>query len=149
MESKVFFLHRICLHIPSCGCRLTFWLSNTIISGNSKDLVSSNHSGSNRRRKTEGDGNAKIASSQMWKGDKNESTATLGYECFGNWDDPHVFISALEKVEAWIFSRIVESIWWQVISYSYPGPAEHMLRPKANSKQITLIGFVSCFHKLS
>lgn len=73
-------------------------------------MVLSNHAGSNRRRKTEGDGNAKIASSQRWKGDKNE--------CFGNWDDPHVFISALEKVEAWIFSRIVESIWWQVMSYS-------------------------------
>ncbi|XP_039682774.1 uncharacterized protein [Medicago truncatula] len=93
--------------------RLTFWLSNTIvlrtiISQNSKDMVLSNHAGSNRRRKTEGDGNAKIASSQRWKGDKNE--------CFGNWDDPHVFISALEKVEAWIFSRIVESIWWQTLT---------------------------------
>ncbi|MCH91004.1 hypothetical protein A2U01_0011928, partial [Trifolium medium] len=97
--------------------RLTFWLSNTIvlrtiISRNSKDLVSSNHGGSNRRRKSDGDGNGKISSSQKWKGGKTENT-TIGYECFGNWDDPHVFISALEKVEAWIFSRIVESIWWQ------------------------------------
>ncbi|KAL5080605.1 hypothetical protein RYX36_009026 [Vicia faba] len=51
-----------------------------------------------------------------WKGGKNESKEALGYECFGNWDDPHVFISALEEVEAWIFSRIVESIWWQTLT---------------------------------
>lgn len=31
-----------------------------------------------------------------------------------DWHDPQTFIVALEKVEAWIFSRIVESIWWQV-----------------------------------
>lgn len=30
------------------------------------------------------------------------------------WETPHTFIRELEKVEAWIFSRIVESIWWQV-----------------------------------
>ncbi|WJX29771.1 hypothetical protein P8452_18376 [Trifolium repens] len=108
----------------ACGndvSRLTFWLSNTIvlrtiISRSSKDLVSSNHGGSNRKRKSEADGNGKISSTQRWKGGKNESTAALGYECFGNWDDPHVFISALEKVEAWIFSRIVESIWWQTLT---------------------------------
>ncbi|KAF2316486.1 hypothetical protein GH714_041827 [Hevea brasiliensis] len=35
---------------------------------------------------------------------------------FGDWEDPHEFISALEKVEAWIFSRIVESIWWQTLT---------------------------------
>lgn len=31
-----------------------------------------------------------------------------------NWRDPQTFIVALEKVEAWMFSRIVESVWWQV-----------------------------------
>ncbi|CAK8533137.1 unnamed protein product [Lathyrus sativus] len=102
--------------------RLTFWLSNaivlrTIISQNSKDLVSSNHGGSDRRRKTGKNGNGRIASSsQRLKGGKNESIKSLGFECFGNWDDPHVFISALEEVEAWIFSRIVESIWWQTLT---------------------------------
>lgn len=118
------------LKLHSSDYRLTFWLSNTIvlrtiISRNSKDLVvSSNHGGFDRRRKSETNGNGKIASSsQRWKGGKNESTKALGYESFGNWDDPHVFISALEEVEAWIFSRIVESIWWQVMPYSYLGPA--------------------------
>lgn len=31
-----------------------------------------------------------------------------------SWQDPKTFLVALEKVEAWIFSRIVESVWWQV-----------------------------------
>ncbi|KAK7266920.1 hypothetical protein RIF29_19581 [Crotalaria pallida] len=96
--------------------RLTFWLSNaivlrTIISQTTKDLVQSNPAGSSRRRKTEGEGYGKIASPLRWK-----NHTALGYEGFGNWDDPNVFISALEKVEAWIFSRIVESIWWQTLT---------------------------------
>ena len=35
-------------------------------------------------------------------------------EHFHSWEDPETFLVALEKVEAWIFSRIVESVWWQV-----------------------------------
>lgn len=31
-----------------------------------------------------------------------------------DWGDRDVFTLALEQVEAWIFSRIVESVWWQV-----------------------------------
>lgn len=38
-----------------------------------------------------------------------------------DWDDLQTFTGLLEKFEAWIFSRIVESVWWQVISpYSVP-----------------------------
>lgn len=29
-------------------------------------------------------------------------------------EDVSAFIIALEKVESWLFSRIVESLWWQV-----------------------------------
>lgn len=39
-------------------------------------------------------------------------------EYFHNWLDPETFLVALEKVEAWIFSRIVESVWWQVGSFA-------------------------------
>jgi len=100
--------------------RLTFWLSNTvalrtIISRTVKDP--SNPAGSGRRRKTEEEGHGKITASLRVNGlhpRKNENTA-LGYGGFGNWDDPQVLISALEKVEAWIFTRIIESIWWQVM----------------------------------
>ncbi|KAK7316121.1 hypothetical protein VNO77_34852 [Canavalia gladiata] len=103
--------------------RLTFWLSNTIvlraiISQNTKDLIPSNPAGSSRRRKTEGERYSKITTSIRLKGlytGKHENTE-LGYGGFGNWDDPQVFMLALQKVEAWIFSRIIESIWWQTLT---------------------------------
>ncbi|KAF7801680.1 uncharacterized protein G2W53_040791 [Senna tora] len=92
--------------------RLTFWLSNaivlrTIICQTTKDMVPPVSVGSN--------GN--LTPSLRWKGSsprKNEYAAAE-YKCFDNWDDPYVFMSALEKIEAWIFSRIVESIWWQTL----------------------------------
>lgn len=31
-----------------------------------------------------------------------------------DWEDVKTFVLALEQLEAWIFSRIVESVWWQV-----------------------------------
>ncbi|XP_020232590.1 uncharacterized protein LOC109812935 [Cajanus cajan] len=117
--------------------RLTFWLSNTIvlrtiISRTIKDLVPSNPDGSGRRRKIEGEEvHGKITTSLKLKGlypRKNENTA-LGYGGFGNWDDPQVFISALEKVEAWIFSRIIESIWWQTLT-------PHMQHTKLTNKEV-------------
>lgn len=47
---------------------------------------------------------------------KNESYGKgKSTEEFDGWEDPVTFTTALEKVEAWIFSRIVESVWWQVI----------------------------------
>ncbi|KAK7271128.1 hypothetical protein RJT34_26772 [Clitoria ternatea] len=116
--------------------RLTFWLSNTIvlrtiISRVAKDSVPSNSAASSRRRKTEGEGYGHITSSLRLKGlytGKNENTE-LGYGGFGNWDDPHVFILALEKVEAWIFSRIIESIWWQTLT-------PHMQHTKLTNREV-------------
>lgn len=31
-----------------------------------------------------------------------------------NWEDIESFTQALEKLEAWIFSKITKSLWWQV-----------------------------------
>lgn len=30
------------------------------------------------------------------------------------WEDIDTFLYALERTESWIFSRIIQSIWWQV-----------------------------------
>ncbi|XP_061356295.1 uncharacterized protein LOC133300730 [Gastrolobium bilobum] len=109
----------------ACGndvSRLTFWLSNsimlrTIISQTSKYLTLSNTAVPSTRRTT-GEGNGKIVQPLIWKGfspRKSENIA-VEYGGFSNWDDPNVFTAALEKVEAWIFSRIVESIWWQSLT---------------------------------
>lgn len=40
-------------------------------------------------------------------------------ESFDDWDDHQTFLIALEKFESWIFSRIVESVWWQVNPYYF------------------------------
>ena len=31
-----------------------------------------------------------------------------------DWQETTTVLAALEKIESWIFSRIVESVWWQV-----------------------------------
>ncbi|XP_039059917.1 uncharacterized protein LOC120203813 [Hibiscus syriacus] len=44
---------------------------------------------------------------------QEESDST---ESCNDWVDPHTFLLALEKFEAWIFSRIIESVWWQTLT---------------------------------
>jgi hypothetical protein len=31
-----------------------------------------------------------------------------------DWQETGTFVFSLERVESWIFSRLVESVWWQV-----------------------------------
>lgn len=51
-----------------------------------------------------------------WKGNSgSRQTSKNGLMLQGDdWKETQTFTTALEKVESWIFSRIVESIWWQV-----------------------------------
>ncbi|MED6134980.1 hypothetical protein PIB30_042013 [Stylosanthes scabra] len=113
----------LALVAKACGNdvpRLTFWLSNSIvlrmiISQSTKDMAPSSPAGYRMRRKR-AEGNGKIAQPLVWKGLSARKSEKTAYGAFGSWDDPNVFISALEKVEAWIFSRIVESIWWQSLT---------------------------------
>ncbi|KAK8659509.1 hypothetical protein V6N13_029709 [Hibiscus sabdariffa] len=44
---------------------------------------------------------------------QEESNST---ESSNVWVDPQTFLLALEKFEAWIFSRIIESVWWQTLT---------------------------------
>ncbi|KAJ6754427.1 EEIG1/EHBP1 PROTEIN AMINO-TERMINAL DOMAIN PROTEIN [Salix purpurea] len=70
--------------------RLTFWLSNSVVL---RTIISQT-----------------IEVSPSRKGNN------VLYEDSSDWEDPHAFTSALERVEAWIFSRIIESIWWQTLT---------------------------------
>jgi hypothetical protein len=101
--------------------RLTFWLSNsvvlrTIISQATGDLELPLSAGAYIERNGGRKVNNKVSSTLKWKasspGKEENSKALFGI--FNKWEDPHTFTSALEKIEGWIFSRIVESIWWQV-----------------------------------
>ncbi|ESQ50003.1 hypothetical protein EUTSA_v10020012mg [Eutrema salsugineum] len=98
--------------------RLTFWLSNTIIlreiisDANAEEELPVSAGPGPRRSKTQIEETEK-RSSLRWK---ESSLSKKDIESFGAWDDPKTFITALEKVEAWIFSRVVESIWWQTLT---------------------------------
>nr|XP_034920325.1 uncharacterized protein LOC118053218 isoform X3 [Populus alba] len=48
------------------------------------------------------------SSGEVEKTDRTESS--------DEWAEPQPCIAALKKVEAWIFSRIVESVWWQTLT---------------------------------
>ncbi|VFQ71475.1 unnamed protein product [Cuscuta campestris] len=78
--------------------RLTFWLSNTIML------------------------RAIVSQTAVETVDKNRPCKE-----HINWGDMETFTLALEQVEAWIFSRIVESLWWQTFT-------PHMQRTVARTK---------------
>lgn len=61
---------------------------------------------------------SKAASTLKWKASSpnKKENGNARHGSSGDWEDTHTFTSALEKVEAWIFSRIIESIWWQVLN---------------------------------
>lgn len=109
------------LFFPFSDYRLMFWLSNSVVlrtiisqgTGNTELPLSS---GSGRKWNGGGKVENKESSQLKWKGSSpgRKENAKALYGSLGNWEDPHMFVSALEKIEGWIFSRIVESIWWQV-----------------------------------
>ncbi|XP_074274333.1 uncharacterized protein LOC141598558 [Silene latifolia] len=84
--------------------RLTFWLSNSIIlRAMVKQIIE------------EIPGSAELIRSETKAGrKKSEKKSPINdIDILGDWEDPQTFIMALEKVEAWIFFRIVEGLWWQ------------------------------------
>ncbi|PPS10695.1 hypothetical protein GOBAR_AA09943 [Gossypium barbadense] len=52
-----------------------------------------------------------------------------------DWVDPRTFLLALQKFEAWIFSRIVESVWWQTLTPYMQSTAAKSLCSKKNSSR--------------
>lgn len=96
--------------------RLTFWLSNSImlraiVSQAVKEI--SHLDGP--LNKSNGSGNGSDGRySRKWEESSASEDGTKSREQFDDWEDPVTFTFALEKFEAWIFSRIVESVWWQV-----------------------------------
>ncbi|KAJ0977002.1 hypothetical protein J5N97_012476 [Dioscorea zingiberensis] len=106
------------LAAKSCGNdvpRLTFWLSNSVMLraiviqefGN-QDLPSSAN-GSNTVPK-------KKSSPLRWESTSGKNEKFSVTEEVDEWEFPCTFTAALERIEAWIFSRIIESIWWQTLT---------------------------------
>lgn len=98
--------------------RLTFWLSNSVVL---RATITKFHgqqqlplSSDTTPEKAVVKDKKKKFSPLKWESHSSNDVRDDVCESLGNWEDPVTFIRALEKIEAWIFSRIIESIWWQV-----------------------------------
>lgn len=56
----------------------------------------------------------KRASPLIWDSLPSQITRNAIEDSVGDWENPFMFVTALEKIDTWIFSRILESLWWQV-----------------------------------
>ncbi|KAF7059476.1 hypothetical protein CFC21_066379 [Triticum aestivum] len=124
----------------SCGNdvpRLTFWLSNTIvlreiiaqtfgISSQSTAVMNAftTNSKSNARNLY------KNSLPMRWKMNSSGKQARPTITQFPNhWQETGTVLAALEKIESWIFSRIVESVWWQALTPCMQTPIEDSSTP--------------------
>lgn len=105
-------IHSLFWDFVSLINRLTFWLSNAIIL---RAMVS--------QITEEIPPPAEPSSTTETKSGRKKSEKKTplndSIDSLGDWEDPRTFIMALEKVEAWIFFRIVEGLWWQVLPNSF------------------------------
>ncbi|XP_052187662.1 uncharacterized protein LOC127798255 isoform X2 [Diospyros lotus] len=106
----------------SCGTdvpRLTFWLSNSIMLRaivNQAVLVTPLSDRPNKETTSRGKVSSAISLLERGKFSPTEKEKSHPTEELCDWANPQAFAIALEKVEAWIFSRIVESVWWQTMT---------------------------------
>lgn len=95
-------------------------MSNTVVL---REIISqafgSSCQSSPMTRHTESNGSGKRSDGKSpilkWKGSSVSKQASGFMQFVADWQETGTFMAALEKVESWIFSRIVESVWWQVI----------------------------------
>ncbi|KAM7524550.1 hypothetical protein LguiA_014452 [Lonicera macranthoides] len=122
----------------SCGNdvpRLTFWLSNTVVLRECiTQAFASSCQSSSLTRIFESNGGKKSEgkpASLKWKCSPNKNGLV---EFVDDWQETRTFTAALEKVESWIFSRIVESIWWQTLTPSMQSSIAGMSHDKITGR---------------
>ncbi|XP_026427226.1 uncharacterized protein LOC113323169 [Papaver somniferum] len=128
----------------SCGNdvpRLTFWLSNTVVLreilsqafGNSLNLspISRVTELNDGAKRSEGKSTSNQCNASGWDKQGKNSGLTQILEV---WQETRSYISALEKVESWIFSRIVESVWWQTLTPHMQPPVEDLYSNRSQGK---------------
>ncbi|KAL0453060.1 UNVERIFIED_CONTAM: hypothetical protein Slati_1284100 [Sesamum latifolium] len=112
----------------SCGSdvsRLTFWLSNTVVLREIITQAFGSSCNSNALAKVF-ESNGCETKSPPLKLKNSSGSRQLNKQGFlqfiDDWQETRTFTAALGKVEAWIFSRIVESIWWQTLTPNMQSP---------------------------
>ncbi|XP_050228021.1 uncharacterized protein LOC126677446 isoform X2 [Mercurialis annua] len=114
----------------SCGNdvpRLTYWLCNAIVL---REIISQAFGGSRNssplaRFSASNGGSKKSEGKHMtlkWKGGSGIKQVNGSMQLVDDWQETGTFTAALEKVESWIFSRIVESVWWQALTPHMQSP---------------------------
>nr|AFV66580.1 LSG [Saccharum hybrid cultivar] len=113
--------------------RLTFWLSNTVVLREiivqtfgishqfTPSITTMNMNGATKKL----DGKSM---KMLWR--NNSSHAKTG-GMPDDWQETSTLLAALEKIESWIFSRIVETVWWQALTPHMQKRAEGSSTPKA------------------
>ncbi|KAK9067366.1 hypothetical protein SSX86_014693 [Deinandra increscens subsp. villosa] len=109
--------------------RLTFWMSNCVVLRAIIYITfEQEHISSSKKKGFKS--NNDLKSSPKWKKESSLKEGRTGIHGFPNeWENPCNLTSALEKVESWIFSRIIESVWWQTLTpYMQSAAAKAIIR---------------------
>jgi len=117
--------------------RLTFWLSNTVVLreiivqtfGISHQFTPSmmNLSMNGGAKKLDGK-----SMTMLWRNSYNGMQAKFAARQMpDDWQETSTLLATLEKIESWIFSRIVETIWWQALTPHMQKRVEGSSTPKA------------------
>ncbi|KAL6661689.1 hypothetical protein ACP70R_001073 [Stipagrostis hirtigluma subsp. patula] len=117
--------------------RLTFWLSNTVVL---REIIAQTFDISRQLTPTmmtvdENGGATKLdgkSMSVLWKNSSTGKQAKLAaMQMPDDWQETSTLLAALEKIESWIFSRIVETVWWQALTPHMQTPVEGSSTPRA------------------
>ncbi|KAF8654560.1 hypothetical protein HU200_061755 [Digitaria exilis] len=116
--------------------RLTFWLSNTVVlreiiaqtfgvSSVTPTMTTMNVNGGAKKvdRKP---------TAMLWRNSSNGKQDKLAAgQMPEDWQETSTLLASLEKIESWIFSRIVDTVWWQALTPHMQTLAEGSSTPKA------------------
>ncbi|XP_050891922.1 uncharacterized protein LOC127097464 isoform X9 [Lathyrus oleraceus] len=111
--------------------RLTFWFSNLLLL---RAIVSKGV-----ENKDLGNGPCLNGECYVNGSTSHDKERENTEEQFHGWLEPETFLVALEKVEAWMFSRIIESVWWQTLTpYMQSAAAKSSSSRKTYAKRYTI-----------
>ncbi|XP_062195051.1 uncharacterized protein LOC133898390 [Phragmites australis] len=116
--------------------RLTFWLSNTVVLRViiAQTFGISRQSTPTRTIMNVNGGTDKFDGKSMTMLGKNSSgkqAKLAAMQMPDDWLETSTLLAALEMIESWIFSRIVETVWWQALTPHMQTPMESSSTPKA------------------
>ncbi|PAN36108.1 hypothetical protein PAHAL_6G258000 [Panicum hallii] len=116
--------------------RLTFWLSNTVVV---REIIAQtfgvSHVNPTMTTMNVNGGAKKLDGKPMTMLRRNSSNGKqaklAAMQMPDDWQETSTFLASLEKIESWIFSRIVDTVWWQALTPHMQTPAEGSSTPKA------------------